>query len=183
MFIINLFKNLFKFIFYIIKNLLWLVFGGIIHWILWMLLGVIFYALIIIPLGLVICEITPLGETVIPFINSLGINYESLGEIATPVLLFVSIVSSVILIPFGNACFKIAFYAFAGTDKEVYVNFASGALDCVWNIFWLPIIGFPVFLVYTFIGVFLYMTIIGIPLGKRYLNMALLTLLPFGATL
>jgi uncharacterized membrane protein YccF (DUF307 family) len=113
----------------LIRNILWLLLGGIIHFLLWLILGVLF-------------TITIIG------------------------------------IPFGLKCFKIAFLALAPAGRTVSVSFTQHP---ILNALWVIIIGWAMSLFYLAAGLGLYMSLIGIPLGKQYLKLAQITMFPFGS--
>ena len=112
-----------------IRNLLWLILGGILHFLLWLILGV---------------------------------------------LLCVTIIG----IPFGLSCFKIAFLALLPAGRNVMVSFTQHP---ILNFLWMMIFGWAMALVYLSIGTVLYVSLVGMPLGKQYLKLAQVIMLPFGA--
>ncbi|HAS74279.1 MAG TPA: hypothetical protein DCS67_09065, partial [Clostridiales bacterium UBA8960] len=83
-------------------------------------------------------------------------------------------------IPFGIQCFKIAGLSLAPFGKEVSVgNFGAGGL--IGNIIWLLVLGWELFLMHIVIAFLLAITIIGLPFAKQHLKLAQLALIPFGA--
>lgn len=58
-----------------------------------------------------------------------------------------------------------------------------GCLNVAFNIIWILTGGWLTALSFLLVGVFCYITIIGIPLGKQAFKMASLTLAPFGKTI
>lgn len=89
---------------------------------------------------------------------------------------------TVIEIPFGLQCFKIAGLSLAPFGKEVRIgNF--GAMGLLGNILWLVFLGWELFLLHLFFAFILGITIIGLPFAKQHLKLAQLALLPFGAQL
>lgn len=83
-------------------------------------------------------------------------------------------------IPFGLQCFKIAGLVLAPFGKEVSIgNFGAGGL--LGNILWLVFLGWELALSHLIIGGLLSVTIIGIPFGMQHFKLAKLALMPFGA--
>lgn len=87
---------------------------------------------------------------------------------------------TVIGIPIGLQCFKLATLTFFPFGKEV--KYGGGALSFIANIFWVIISGIPLALAALFNGLALCCTIIGIPFGLQCFKFVKLALLPFGAT-
>jgi len=85
---------------------------------------------------------------------------------------------TIIGIPFGVQCFKIASFVLFPFGKTIHTNFDSHPIA---NIIWLIFFGWEITVFYVFIGIVLYITIIGIPFGKQCFKLASLSLLPFGA--
>ncbi|MCA0385984.1 MAG: YccF domain-containing protein [Firmicutes bacterium] len=87
---------------------------------------------------------------------------------------------TVIGIPFGVQCFKIAGLTLAPFGRDVQVgNFGAGGL--IGNIIWLLVLGWELFLMHLTIAFLLAITIIGLPFAKQHLKLAQLALIPFGA--
>jgi len=86
---------------------------------------------------------------------------------------------TVIGIPLGRQCFKIARLAFFPFGKEV--TYGGGAPSFIANIVWLIFLGLPLALESAALGLFLCITIVGIPFGMQCFKMAKLALMPFGA--
>ena len=87
---------------------------------------------------------------------------------------------TVILIPFGLKCFKMAGLAAAPFGKIVEGNFEEHPIA---NAFWLGAGGAGDWFVHSLIGVLLCITIIGIPFAKQNFKLAKYALRPFGATI
>jgi len=85
---------------------------------------------------------------------------------------------TIIGIPFGLQCFKIAALSVFPFGKKVRTDFDSHPVA---NIIWLILFGWEIALGYIFFGVILYITIIGIPFGKQCFKLAALSLFPFGS--
>ena len=85
---------------------------------------------------------------------------------------------TIIFIPFGIKCFKIAGLAFAPFGKEVDVTFDDHPTA---NILWLLFMGWQMALAYFLSGIIFCLTIIFIPIGIQCFKMAKVSMLPFGA--
>lgn len=88
---------------------------------------------------------------------------------------------TIIGIPIGRQCFKIAGLSFFPFGKEVI--YGGGAASLIANIFWLILTGIPMAIANAVWGCVLCVTIIGIPFGKQFFKLAKLSLMPFGATI
>jgi uncharacterized membrane protein YccF (DUF307 family) len=86
---------------------------------------------------------------------------------------------TIIGIPLGRQCFKIATMAFVPFGKEVV--YGGGATSIIANILWIIFLGIPLSLAAFINGVILCITIIGIPFGLQCFKQAKLALMPFGA--
>lgn len=86
---------------------------------------------------------------------------------------------TIVGIPVGVQCFKMAGLAFFPFGKEV--NYGGGAGSALLNIVWILFGGLELALEAALIGVFFCITIIGIPFGKQCFKLAKLALMPFGA--
>jgi uncharacterized membrane protein YccF (DUF307 family) len=87
---------------------------------------------------------------------------------------------TIIGIPFGIQCFKIAALVLWPFGKEIsYPTVGVGNL--LFNIFWILIFGWELALSALTLGVFFCITIVGIPFGLQYFKFAQLALFPFGA--
>ena len=86
---------------------------------------------------------------------------------------------TIIGIPVGTQCFKLASVAFFPFDKNVELG--GGAPSLLLNILWIIFGGFGLALGSALIGVLFYITIIGIPFGNQCFKLAKLSLMPFGA--
>jgi uncharacterized membrane protein YccF (DUF307 family) len=95
------------------------------------------------------------------------------------VLLCVTIVG----IPFGVQCFKLAGLALLPFGKDIAVpvgKVGSGALSTVFNVVWVVVAGVWIFLTHVGLAIALAVTIIGIPFAVQHLKLAVLALWPFG---
>ncbi len=89
---------------------------------------------------------------------------------------------TIVGIPFGVQCFKIASFVLWPFGKKVIIgNFGVGGL--LGNILWLLIFGWEFALGHLIAAIIFSITIIGIPFGKQHYKFAKLSLIPFGATI
>lgn len=86
---------------------------------------------------------------------------------------------TIIGIPIGRQCFKLASLAFFPFGKEV--QYGGSTLSVIANIFWMIFSGIPLAIAALLNGLLLCCTIIGIPFGMQCFKMAKLALSPFGA--
>ena len=88
---------------------------------------------------------------------------------------------TIIGIPFGIQCFKLAGFALWPFGRSVvYRPGASTSLSMVGNVVWLILSGFWLAVGHAVLGVLLCITIIGLPLGLGNFKMIPLALTPFG---
>jgi uncharacterized membrane protein YccF (DUF307 family) len=85
---------------------------------------------------------------------------------------------TVIGIPLGLQCFKIAGFVIWPFGKEIDTDFDEHPLA---NIIWLILFGWELSLGILVCGILWCITIIGIPFGKQCFKLVKLCLLPFGA--
>lgn len=86
---------------------------------------------------------------------------------------------TIIGIPLGKQCFKLAKLSFLPFTKEV-VKTNDSAMSTISNIFWAIFTGIPMALENLFLGVLFCITIVGIPFGKQYFKLAKLSFAPYG---
>lgn len=85
---------------------------------------------------------------------------------------------TIILIPFGRQCFKIARLAIWPVGKMLGTNFDIHPIGTIlWNV--MGMIVFPI--LFLILSIPFYVSIIGIPFGKQFFKLARITFLPFGA--
>ncbi len=97
-----------------------------------------------------------------------------MGWLIAGVLWCVTIVG----IPIGVQCFKLAGLAFFPFGKEV--RYGGGVGSMLLNILWLLLSGIPLAIEAAAVGLLFCITIIGIPFGKQCFKLAKLALMPFG---
>ena len=86
---------------------------------------------------------------------------------------------SIIGIPVGMQCFKLASLSFFPFGKEV--RYGGGAGSFLLNLLWLILSGLPLAIEHAVFGGILCVTIAGIPFGLQHFKLAKLALMPFGA--
>lgn len=87
---------------------------------------------------------------------------------------------TIIGIPFGIQCFKIANYVVWPFKKDVIIG-KIGAGKVIGDILWIVIFGWEFALFHAIVGVLFTITIIGIPFGKQHFKFAQLSLVPFNS--
>ncbi len=86
---------------------------------------------------------------------------------------------TIIGIPIGLQCFKIACLSLWPFGKEVY--FGNSSSNLLLNILWIIFGGIELAIVHVITGLILCVTIIGIPFARQSFKLAQLSLMPFGA--
>ena len=86
---------------------------------------------------------------------------------------------TVVGIPVGLQCFKMAKLAFFPFGKEVV--YGGGGFSFLVNLLWIVLFGWEMALGYVALGLVWCVTIAGIPVGLQCFKMAKLALMPFGA--
>jgi uncharacterized membrane protein YccF (DUF307 family) len=86
---------------------------------------------------------------------------------------------TVIGIPFGVQCFKIAGLGLMPFGKDIS-DAPGGLVSLAFNILWLIVAGIWIFLTHLGLALALAVTIIGIPFAIQHVKLALLALAPFG---
>ena len=86
---------------------------------------------------------------------------------------------TIIGIPVGVQCFKLASLSFFPFGKEVVYGGGAGSL--LLNIIWLLVSGLLLAIEHAVLGIILCITVIGIPFGMQQFKLAKLALMPFGA--
>ena len=87
---------------------------------------------------------------------------------------------TIIGIPLGIQCFKLARVSLLPFGTKVELNFAAHPIA---NVLWLIFGGIGLAFGFALSGLFFCITIIGIPIGMQCFKLARLALLPFGARL
>ncbi len=86
---------------------------------------------------------------------------------------------TIVGIPIGMQCFKLAGLCFFPFGKEV--QYGGGAASFLLNVLWIVFSGLILAIEHVVMGCILCVTIIGIPFGLQHYKLAKLALMPFGA--
>jgi uncharacterized membrane protein YccF (DUF307 family) len=85
---------------------------------------------------------------------------------------------TIVGIPVGVQCFKLAVLCFCPFGKEVV--YGGGVGSFLLNVIWILLSGIPLAIESAAMGLVLCITIIGIPFGLQHFKIAKLALMPFG---
>lgn len=103
------------------------------------------------------------------------------------IVVFAYVLGAVILcitiigIPFGIQCFKLAGLAVAPFGHQIREKEPpSGALSVIMNILWILLPGLELAVFHLVMALLFAITIIGLPLAAQHLKMTRLALIPFG---
>jgi uncharacterized membrane protein YccF (DUF307 family) len=100
----------------------------------------------------------------------------ALGYALAGVVLCITIIG----IPFGIQAFKLAGFTLWPFGRTVVRSPEGGCLEVGFNILWLIVAGWALFLSHLVAGLLLCITIIGIPFGIQAFKLSVLALWPFG---
>jgi uncharacterized membrane protein YccF (DUF307 family) len=89
---------------------------------------------------------------------------------------------TVVGLPFGLQCFKIAGLALAPFGKD-FDDAGSDALGFLGNILWIVFAGVWIFMSHIALALSLAVTIIGLPFAYQHLKLAMMALAPFGVVI
>lgn len=89
---------------------------------------------------------------------------------------------TIIGIPFGIQAFKLAGFALWPFGRELVESSDGGCLEIVFNVIWLVLFGWGMFLAHLVAGAIMCITIIGIPFGIQAFKLSVFSLWPFGRT-
>ena len=87
--------------------------------------------------------------------------------------------ATIIFIPIGIPCFRLAKLAICPFEKEVDISFED---HTVLNVIWLLLGGFQMAASFYVMGALLCVTIIGIPFGLQCFKLGKFSLAPYGAS-
>jgi len=88
---------------------------------------------------------------------------------------------TIIGIPFGIQCFKLAGGVLAPFGREVReTEPPGGPLALIMNIIWIILPGLELAIMHLFLAAFFAITIVGIPIAAQHIKLLPLALLPFG---
>lgn len=103
--------------------------------------------------------------------------FSAIGYVAGGVALCCTIVG----IPFGLQCFKLAGVVLWPFGREIYSSSSNtGCLSLLFNIIWLLCGGFWTAVNHLIFGILFCITIIGIPFGRQHFKLIEVSLMPFG---
>ena len=99
------------------------------------------------------------------------------GYVLGGILLCLTIVG----IPFGFQCFKLAGGVFAPFGRDVVeTEPPGGALSLILNIIWIILPGLELAIMHLLLAAFFAITIVGLPLAAQHMKLVKVALLPFG---
>jgi len=88
---------------------------------------------------------------------------------------------TIIGIPFGLMCFRLAGGVLAPFGREVRdTEPPGGTLSLIMNIIWIILPGLELAIMHLLLAAFFALTIIGIPIAKQHIKLLPMALLPFG---
>ena len=87
---------------------------------------------------------------------------------------------TIIGIPFGIQSFKLAGLSLWPFGYTTAMGKSGGCLEIVFNLIWLVLFGWGIFLAHLIAGALMCITIIGIPFGIQAFKLSTLALWPFG---
>ena len=87
---------------------------------------------------------------------------------------------TIIGIPFGLQCFKLAFASLFPFGSRVESSGSEGSMSLLLNLIWICIGGIWIAITHWFLGLLFCITIIGIPFGLQHFKLSRLALFPFG---
>ncbi len=100
-----------------------------------------------------------------------------IGYVLGGILLCVTIVG----IPFGLMCFRIAGGVIAPFGRDVYEKEPPGGILClILNILWIILPGLELAILHLLLAAFFALTIVGFPIAVQHVKLAKVALLPFG---
>ena len=100
-----------------------------------------------------------------------------IGYVLGGILLCLTIIG----IPFGFQCFKLAGGVLAPFGREVREKEPpGGAVSIILNVIWILLPGLELAIMHLVLAVFFALTIIGIPIAIQHIKLIPLALLPFG---
>lgn len=113
--------------------------------------------------------------------NILWFLFAGLGLAIGYVLSGVVMCLTIVGLPFGIQAFKLASFALWPFGRKVVdAPGGGGFLTVVFNLLWLVLFGWEIFLGHLASGVLLCLTVVGIPFGIQAFKMSILSLWPFG---
>ncbi|MFZ4518196.1 MAG: YccF domain-containing protein [Microthrixaceae bacterium] len=104
--------------------------------------------------------------------------WQAIGYVLAGALCCITIIG----IPFGIQAFKLAGFVIWPFGREVVRDSSGGVLETVFNVIWLVLVGWALFVASLASALVLCITIIGIPFGIQSVKIGVLGLWPFGHT-
>ena len=102
--------------------------------------------------------------------------FGAVGWVLAGILVSVTIIG----IPFGMQCFKIAGFVLWPFGKEILLgDFGVGSV--IGNVLWIVLLGWELALFHAGVALFFFVSIIGIPFAFQHLKLAQLAFVPFGS--
>lgn len=86
----------------------------------------------------------------------------------------------IVTIPFGIASFRLASFVLWPFGRRAVFRQDAGVLAMIGNVVWIVVLGWELALAHLLAGLFLCLTVIGIPLGIACWKMVPLALVPLG---
>lgn len=100
-----------------------------------------------------------------------------IGYVLGGILLCLTIIG----IPFGLMCFRLAGSVIAPFGREVrQTEPPGGAISVIMNILWIILPGLELAIMHLLLAAFFALTIIGIPIAMQHMKLVQVALLPFG---
>ncbi len=100
-----------------------------------------------------------------------------LGYVLGGILLCLTIIG----IPFGLMCFRLAGSVLAPFGREVVdTEPPGGTVALIMNIIWIILPGLELAIMHLFLALFFALTIVGIPIAAQHIKLVPMALLPFG---
>jgi len=113
--------------------------------------------------------------------NIIGVVFGGLGIALEYLLAGVTLMITIVGIPFGLQSIKLGILALWPFGSEVREKEPQhGCLNLFMNVLWFFVGGIAIWLSHIALGIVFYITIIGIPFGKMHFRLANLALSPFG---
>ena len=89
---------------------------------------------------------------------------------------------TVVGIPFGMQCFKIAGFGLWPFGRSAMAEGEGSTIGCLLNGVWIVVAGIWIFISHVGLAITLGLTIIGIPFAIQHVKLAMLAFAPFGLT-
>jgi len=103
-----------------------------------------------------------------------------LGYVLGGIILCITIIG----IPFGYQCFKLAGGVLTPFGKEVReTKPPGGVVALIMNIIWIILPGLELAIMHLLLAAFFALTIVGIPIAVQHMKLVMVALLPFGHVL